>query len=459
MAAPYNSTVTAGPFTGVLGSTNLQTDLAKKSFAGMITRLMPNGSATLFGLTSLLGDETAVAYEHGYFAKVMIFPYFNMTAAPTTYTAGTTITQFAAETWNTISTNNSTVVAVTSIVAGMVLMGVTIATGVPTGETVLVTIVNGANSVGVLRNIGGLGAGTAANQINAGLGVGAASTGIVWYQIGTAYSEASTRPNALGIVPVRITNFTQIFRNTWTISETVRATEVIAGNSNVAENRLDNAAFHAADIEKAIFFGQKQTTAPSNNNQPLRTMDGLVSIVSTPANYPAAFPTVNVYTAAATQNATTLESYLDPCFNQNTDPKIANTRLLFVGGGAKRVINKIARVNGTYFLEDRQTSWGLQFSTYKTTRGNFEIIEHPLFNSNPAWANAAIAVDPSSIRLAYLGGRKTQNREFNMDNVTVDSGIDAVGGTLTTECTLVVKNPPANAIIWGLGAATTISAG
>jgi len=454
MAAPYASTVTAGPFTGILGSTNLQTDLAKKSFAGMITRLMPNGSATLFGLTSLLGDETAVAYEHGYFAKVMIFPYFNMNANPTTFTAGTTVTQFAAETWNTISTNASTSVAVTSIIAGMVMMGVTISTGVPTGELVLVTVVNGANSVGVLRNIGGLAAGSTPGTIVAGV-----STGVVWYQVGTAYSEASTRPNALGIIPVRITNFTQIFRNTWTISETVRATEIIAGASNVAENRMDNAAFHAADIEKAIFFGQKQTTAPSNNNQPLRTMDGITSIVGNPANYPAAFPTVNVFTAAATQTASTLESYLDPCFNQNTDPKIANNRLLFVGGSAKRVINKIARVNGTYFLEDRQTSWGLQFSTYKTARGDFDIIEHPLFNSNAAWAAMAIAVDPASIRLAYLGGRKTQNREFNMDNVTVDSGIDAVGGTLTTECTLMIKNPPANAVIYGLGNATTVSAG
>jgi hypothetical protein len=454
MAAPYASTVAPGPYTGILGSQNLQTDLAKKSFAGMITRLMPNGSATLFGLTALLGDETALAYEHGYFAKVMIFPYFNLNANPTTFTSGTTITQFAEETWNTISTNASTSVAVTSVIAGMVMMGVTISTGVPTGEVILIREVLGANSVRVLRNVGGLPGGSGPGFIGAGL-----STGVVWYQIGTAYSKASNRPNALGIIPVRIVNFTQIFRNTWTVSGTVQATQVIAGTSNVAENRMDNAAFHAADIEKAIFFGQRQTSAPSTNNQPLRTMDGIVPIVSNPANYPAAFPTVNVYTAASTQTATTLENMLDPCFNQNTDPKIANSRLLFVGGSAKRVINRICRVNGEYQLEDRQTSWGLQFSTYRSARGNFEIIEHPLFNSNPAWAAMAVAVDPSSIRLAYLGGRKTQSREFNMDNVTVDNGIDAVGGTLTTECTLMVKNPPANAVIYGLGNVTTVNVG
>jgi hypothetical protein len=35
----------------------------------------------------------------------------------------------------------------------------------------------------------------------------------------------------------------------------------------------------------------------------------------------------------------------------------------------------------------------------------------------------------------------------------VDNGIDAVGGTLTTEVTTVVKNPPANAVITNLTAA------
>jgi len=56
--------------------------------------------------------------------------------------------------------------------------------------------------------------------------------------------------------------------------------------------------------------------------------------------------------------------------------------------------------------------------------------------------------------MAYLGDRKTSNKEFNMDGgAAQDNGIDAVGGTLTTECTCVIKNPPANAVIYNLTAA------
>jgi hypothetical protein len=163
-----------------------------------------------------------------------------------------------------------------------------------------------------------------------------------------------------------------------------------------------------------------------------------------------------VNAAGGTTNYTQLEGFLDPVFNQATDPKVANERVLFVGGTAHRVINNIGRLNGTYYIADGQTSWGLQFGTFKTTRGTFRVIEHPLFNTNTSWSKMAVAVDLNTFRIAYLGDRKTQNREFNADMTDVDpvdNGIDAVGGTLTTEATSVIKNPPANAIITNLTAA------
>ena len=45
---------------------NATTDYVAKSFAGMITRLMPNGQAPLFGMSSMLQSETAVQVEHGF---------------------------------------------------------------------------------------------------------------------------------------------------------------------------------------------------------------------------------------------------------------------------------------------------------------------------------------------------------------------------------------------------------
>ena len=406
--------------TGIFNTAVLTTDLAKKSFAGMITRLMPNGAAPLFGMTSMLQSETAVATEHGFFTKTMLLP--QVTTYGSTHTSTDTVI-------NVLSTAN--------ILPGMILR----INNTASYENVIVNSVVSATQMTVTRQVGTVVSATIPTSTD-------------MYQVGNAFEESSLRPNSLIINPVRITNYTQIFRNTWAISDTIRQTMMIAGDTNVAESRMDCAAFHAADIEKALFFGQK--SQGSRNGQPFRTMDGLVNIVGTAGNYPSYYSGVtNVYTAGGTTTYPQLEGFLDPLFNQTTDPKVGNERVLFVGGQAKKVIAGITRLATGSFYEimDGQTSWGLQYSTIKTSRGAFQMIEHPLFNSNTSWSKMAVGVDLSTFRAAYLGDRKTQNKEFNSDKTAVDNGIDAVGGTLTTEMTCVVKNPPANGVVYNLTAA------
>lgn len=401
---------------GIFNTGNFVTDQAKKSFAAMITRLMPNGTAPLFALTSMLASGTALQVEHGFFTKTMVFPSFNLTAD---------ITDVAT---------TFTVASTADLLPGQIHRLE------ETGENVIINTVVDATTITVTRSIGEV----AAAAITIATDISEA------YQVGNAYEESSIRPQAMMINPVRVTNLTQIFRNTWAISGSAEATQVIVGDTNVAENRQDCAAFHAADIEKALFFGQK--SQGFRNGQPFRTMDGLISIVGNIAYYPPSYSVPNVFTAGATTNYTQLEGFLDPLFNQATDPKVANERVLFVGGTARKVINKIGRLTGEYQIVDGQTSFGLQFSTFKISRGTFRMIEHPLFNTNADWSKMAVGVDLSTFNVAYLGNRKTTNKEFGLDGVPVDNGIDAVGGSLLTEMTTEVHNPPANGIIYGLTA-------
>lgn len=387
---------------------NATTDFVQKSFASMITRLMPNGAAPLFGLTSMLKTETAVQVEHGFFTKTMIFPQVVMNAS-------------ALSTDTTLNVTDSS-----NMVPGMLVRNQT------TKEVVLILTVPTGTSVTCRRAVGTVAA-------------AAMSSAQKLYQVGTAFEEGSARPSAVQIVSVRVTNYTQIFRNSWALTDTARATQVIAGDTNISESRGECAGFHAADMEKAILFGQKYTG--TLNNKPIRTMDGIVNQVTQNA-------AANVNTAGGTTNYTQLETYLDVCFDTTTDPKVANERVLFCGGAAKRVLNNIGRLNGTYQLVEGQTSYGLQFSSFKTSRGTFRMIEHPLFNSNADWAKMAIAVDLSTFNLAYLGDRKTMSEEYGIQGNKVEAGgVDAVGGSLTTEVTCLVKNPAANAIIYDLTAA------
>lgn len=393
---------------GLFNTGNFVTDSAKKSFAGMITRLMPNGAAPLFGLTSMLPKHTALQFQHGYFTKTMLFPQIAVSGAG----------QLVGDTnWIVVSSAN--------IVPGMLLRVQT------TGEIVSVTSVTDATHIVVVRAVG-----TVAAQ--------ALAANAVAYCVGNGYEEGSTRPSSQYILPASVLNYTQIFRNSWSLTRSAAATQMIVGDTNVAENRQDCAAFHAADIEKALFFGQK--FLGTRNGQPFHTMDGLINSITTLA-------AGNVTTAGATTNYTQLEAALDPVFNTTTDPKIANERILFCGGDAKKVLNNIGRLNGTYYLVDGQTSYGLQFSTIKISRGVFHIIEHPLFNTNADWKKMAVAVDLTTFALPYMIGRDTLSEEYGQNGQPVDNGIDAVGGTLTSELTCEIRNPSANAVIYALTAA------
>lgn len=385
------------------------TNLNGLSFASAITRLMPNGSAPLFGLTSLLRDETASNIEHGYFSKTMIFPSATLSAAVTTVGQ----TAFA-------------VVSTGDINVGDMLMIQS------TGETVLVTAIPNGTTLTVTRGVGTVAAATVL-------------VSVVMYSIGNAFEEGSTRPSAVNIVAERYVNFTQIFRNSWAVTKTAAAIPQIAGAGYVSESKQDCAALHAMAIEKALFFGQK--FMGTSNGRPLHTQEGIIARVT------AAAPG-NIVTLGSTTNWTQLEAALDPTLQTVTDPKGGNIRTMFVGGTARRVIHNIARLNSTYQITSSETSWGLQIDTIRTPRGTFEMIEHPLFNAYGAaspWAKMAVVADLNAFSLAYL--RKTSDAAYNASGAMVDNGIDAEGGTLTTELTSTIKNPAAFGILYNFTAA------
>lgn len=398
MATPY-----------IYDSTSTVANLDVVSFDKEFARRMPNGTAPLFALTSELTSMTIHNWSHGYFAKTMVFPKLTLTAlvadgAATTFTVSSTAGIIPNMTFRVQST----------------------------GEIVMVTAIASPTSVTVRRGVGNIAAAAIAN-------------GVVLYQLSSAFEEASVRPQALRILPEAVINYTQIFRNTWLLSGTQANIDQIAGNSKVVEDKMDAMAFHAADIERALFFGQKYVG--TYNNQAIHTMDGLESSIRQ-------FAPSNIATAASTTTYDQLEALLDVCFNVATDPKSGNKRVLFVGATAFKVINAIGRKTGTYQIIDGQTSFGMQYSTFKISRGTFMMIEHPMFNSNADWSKMAFAVDLTTLQIAYLAGRKTRHDPINsMNGATVDNSLDAVGGTLLTEMTLLCRNPAANAIVYGLTAA------
>lgn len=381
-------------------------DYLSKSFAGNMMRYAPNGTAPIFGLTSMMGTGTAKSVEHGYFAKTMIFPSVTLNDATGAVAGDTTLT----------------VDDTSEILVGDVIRSAL-------GELILVTAVVSATEITVSRGLGQIAAGAIADNE-------------VLYGVGNAHEQGSLRPASRLMNPVRVMNNTQIFRNSWALPKTVNVIRPIVGDTLTSESRADAGLFHAADIEKAIIFGQK--FGKVHNGQWMTGMDGIVETVRRLA------PAANTTAAMGQIDYDDLENALDPVFNTVNNGKNPNERILFVGGTVRKAINNVGRYSGQYQIVDGQTNFGLQFQTFKTSRGTFRMVEHPILNSNAVWSQMAIALDLSAIRLMYLEGRQTENIEYGMDGRATDNGIDAVGGTLTTELTMEIVNPSAHAVLTGI---------
>jgi len=398
-------------FQGITASNTLDSKQKVPSFADALTRLMPNGVAPLYLLMSKLGEGTALQIEHGYWTETVPFPAMTLSAL---------VADGVATTF--------TVVATTDIVPGSTFRVQS------TGEIVRVETVVSGTSITVTRAVGNVAGAAVANSVKL-------------YQVGSAFEEASTRPTAQRLQQSYVSNYTQIFRNTWASAGTVEALKFWeqAGGNPVAKDKQDSAMFHARDIEMAIWWGQK--FLGTKNGQPFHTMDGVESTIRTLA------PAANITTAGATTNYSQLIAALDPTFNVITSMQSGNKRLAFTGSTGINVINQIGRLNGTYQLMYGQTEFGLQFSSFKIPRGEFILIEHPLFNSNVDWAKNLFAVDLNVAKLMYLSGRKTKYSAFGVNGpISTDNSIDAVGGVYTSELTMEIRNPAAFGVIYGLTA-------
>lgn len=415
--------------TGIWASNYNPPDFAKKSFGYNITKLVPSGMTTLLGLTSLLPSETALQIEHGFWVESMIFPELTLAASATA------------------SDNVLTVVSTDNILPNTLFQS----TGViaTSRENILIEAVLSPTQVRVTRSYGSVAPSALGN-----------GTTLVF--IGSAFEESSVRPNAMQITPVRVSNLTQIFRDTWGLSGTAAATKNVVSEDPVGKNQQDGAMFHANAIERALIFGQRYMG--TRNNQPMHLMDGLIQMIGNQSYYPAYLPTPNVTHFGSTTTWAQLEAALDVTQMQGTADNTSNERVIICGSNYRKVVSNLGRLYGyngasgstvQYTADVSTTSFGLSFTQFVTTRGKYTLLEHPMFNAHADLQKMGLVINLPGMKLAYMNGRHTSHAYFNAkgDECATDNGIDAIGGTYTTELTLTHKNPASCAIHTNLTAA------
>lgn len=396
--------------TGIFNAGQNPAELNMRSFAGTILRLFPNGSAPLFALTSQSGKSSAKSSTHGYFSKTMTFVSTTITTAIAS--AGTTTLEVASSAGMTV---------------GMVLHFPSVR------ENVRVTSITDATHIVVARGFGR----TAAQA--------SIDDDAVLFQVGTAFEEGSTRPAARQLATTYIPNYTQIFRNAWGLTDTARASLAEMGYSNVAESRKDCSMFHSVDIESAIIWGQPSAPATGPGGQPIHATQGVIDAMEQ-------YAPQNTNAAASTTTYDQLVALMEPAFAYSTDMANPKERVLFGDAKAIRVINAIGVKSGQVQITQNETSFGMHFTKFKFYKGTVNLVEHPLMNGLGLQGTALI-MDMPALKLAYMEGRDTKPEEYGSNGKILESGIDGVGGSLTTECAVELVNPYSCGLITGLTAA------
>lgn len=381
-------------------------NIIKRSFAANLMRLQPNGNMPIFGMSAMAKAYTIGNVVHSFWAKQALFPRVTLSAAAL------------------VGDTTLTVVSSGDVIPGSLLMHYRVTAGsyLPC-EIIRVTAVPTATSLTVVRGFAGTTAAAIANSS-------------VLIEIGNAYEEGSAMPTSRAIVMSEHVNNTQIFRNSWDAANTAAAVSLEPGVQLTAENKMDAMFFHGQSIEWFSIFGRKSSSVV--NGKPCRTMDGIEALVT-------AFAPGNIRAAASTTTFKQLEGMLHPVLDTVVAGQSSSDKIIWCGSQAMEVINDIGVASGRYELTADSTVFGTQFRKFRTSRGNFSLIEHPLLNSNNHTKGMAIIGDLGGIDWPTLRKTKHEDVAFN--------GTDAVSGVFTTELTMELTNPLGWGIIHGLTAA------
>lgn len=401
---------------GLVDNNDWTTDERPKNWRAAIARLKIGGSVPLTALTSRMRKRSVDDPEFNWWEKETQSRRIQLTG---TLTAGT----------GSLTTTTTVGGGFLGVKQGDLLLLE------QTGEIVLVSGDPSADtSCPVIRGYAGTTA-TALTPTASGVNPNA----IV---IGSAYEESSVSPTGIHFRPTKVTNYTQIFRQTYEFANTAAETRLRTGDQ-VAEARRECLEVLGMDMERAFFLGQKSET--TRNGRPVRTTDGVETRIAT----------ANVFTADTSTGADMedLEGWMEAAFRYGSSEKVA-----FGGNEALLTVNQIVRKNASMQIFSGIKEFGMNVTRIESPFGNLVIFRHPLFNymtggttgtstaKNYYGRNSWLYIlDMSNIGYVYM-----RNRDLKFESGLEANDQDGMKSGYISECALEVRHPKTHALVKNL---------
>jgi len=359
-----------GFFAGLRGTGNYGADERPKNFREMILFLNPNGTAPLFALTAKGKTDKTDDPQFYWWEEVNTVCRVQLNGA----IASGAVTTFVVD------------AGALQLIPGDVLQ-VELAVEVAgyANELVRVVSVSLDTTFVVQRGVAGTTAGAIADNINL-------------TRVGNAQSEGNVSIASSSTNPVKLTNYTQIFKTPYQITNTDLETRHRTGDPRKNEQKRKSFQ-HAEKIEQALFWGVPfETVDAANGNMPLRFTMGL-------RNFITSFRTVFTVDPTA-------QSFLDaiyPVFNYESG-EAGNERIIFAGNVALNMLNTIVLNSPSTFIkyDGIVDFFGMRLQRYVIPQGTLYIKSHPLLNVHPFYNSSMWVVNPAGIKYRPLGGRDTK---------------------------------------------------
>lgn len=364
---------------GLRGSGQFEADFRPKNYRELFTLLEPNGNAPLNALLAMTSSEATDDPEFKNFRDEL--PARTLTVNGAVSASATTIT---------VDAGNDVLFAV----------GGTIVVNSATNEVMRCTSDATPTSLTVERGIGG--------------GAAAIADGAELFIAGSAFSEGASTPTGVSFDASVASNYTQIFRTAFTITNTLRATNLRTGDK---EDEMTTKALkmHMQDIERAMFFGKKYE-ANGSSSQPTRYTGGLINSIT------------NVNDRSTSSNVMT-EDQFDRSLIEDVFAFGGNQKIMFCGAKVAGHLQKFGKDRWAPTVVEG--AYGVGLTRYSTFAGDLMVHLHPQFRQVPGMENAAVIIDFPHLKYRHMEGRDTQLLRDRQAN-----GADQAAHEYLTECGL-----------------------
>jgi hypothetical protein len=430
-----------GAILGMRGTGSWVTDQRPKSYRESILFLYPNGTAPLTAVMSKLKSEKVDDPEFAWWTKGLSTQRATITGV---YTDAAMLTAYAsgAVAAAVLYIKMSAADVAYFRIGHQVLLRDASDFTVDVNAKVIGKNVNGASSNIQVKLL------EADDNSSHSHDLSDADTALI---IGNINAEGAIMPTGITTDPVKLYNYTQIFRSPLSITRTARKTRLRTGDA-YKEMKRECLEMHSIEMEKAFLFGVRSENI-GDNGFPERTMDGVLTVIRREAA-----ANVDDYSLNSTYSGKDwtedgggqkwLNAYLEQIFRYGKGEKLA-----LCGSGALLGLNDLAQTGSVMQLAPTDKTYGLSINRWLTPFGTVNLLTHPLFSIETTLRNSMLLIEPQNLIYKYI-----DDTDFYAEGDAKKSGPgvnaarkDATDEEFLTEASLELHHPVTMGFLNGIG--------